>query len=317
LVLGIADVTAIAGSTTDGFYVTLTNTGSSPVDDIAIAGFNFGVTTTDSNLTFTDVNTGPVTASYIFGSNGLFGFDITTVASGTSVTAGDVYATPNAGVTVAGGTTTELGYVVFTLDPSTPAGPIVLTFSAFPTTSLSDPNGGDIGFTLPSSSDTTIQVTSGSVPEPAAVVLGLQAILLSGYVGRRRARMGAHALGQPARNNLPRMGLDNEAPFGKRGRTLQSVGDRLKVGFDDGYALFVDLVEAMHDRSDAAPRHRFGPGHGGFDRVQQRAIPMIFQNAPATLHRVVLAVIGRVVRQFHSQLMAVGELHQPFHELRA
>ncbi len=42
---------------------------------------------------------------------------------------------------------------------------------------------------------------------------------------------------------------------------------------------------------------------------------MIFEDAPAPLDEVVLAVIGRVVRQFQRQLIAVREFDQAFHEL--
>ena len=47
------------------------------------------------------------------------------------------------------------------------------------------------------------------------------------------------------------------------------------------------------------------------------AVPTVLQDSPAAFDPVVLAVIRRVVGQFQRQLVAVGELDQTFHELRA
>jgi hypothetical protein len=44
---------------------------------------------------------------------------------------------------------------------------------------------------------------------------------------------------------------------------------------------------------------------------------MLFQDAPATLDGIVLAMVRRQVNQLDRNLVTIDELHQPLHELRA
>jgi hypothetical protein len=184
LVLGVASGTATPGSSTNSFDVTLSNSGPS---DVEIAGFQFAITASSGDVSFRDVNISTVSAPYIFAGNSIFGPDIiTSVPGGNSVSAEDNFSTPHAGATLMVGQTLDLGHVVFALSLNAPQTPIPLTFS--PTdTSVNDQNGNNLSVTIPASGALTIRV-GAAVPEPVSLLLGLQGMLLTGYVLRRRRR---------------------------------------------------------------------------------------------------------------------------------
>ena len=50
-------------------------------------------------------------------------------------------------------------------------------------------------------------------------------------------------------------------------------------------------------------------------RVQQRAVPMLLQDSPATLDGIVLAMVRRIIHQLDFQSGGVREPHQPVQEL--
>ena len=126
LVFGIADMTAVPGSSSNSFDVTLTNTGTTGVE---VSGFSFAITTTSGDVNFSDVNVDTQSAPFIFAGNSLVGPDITSSASGNTVSAADEYAIPNGSVTLAGGQTLDLGHVLFALAATAPPTPIPITFS--------------------------------------------------------------------------------------------------------------------------------------------------------------------------------------------
>ena len=123
------------------------------------------------------------------------------------------------------------------------------------------------------------------------------------------------ALRQPAGNSLPGFRVDHEAPFREGFGAFETGGDGAEGAAREADAGLVDTVQQMHDRSHAAPCHRLGPVQSGLDGLQQRAVLVVCQDAPAAFDQVVLAVIRRVVRQFQRQLMPVRELDQTLHEL--
>jgi hypothetical protein len=179
IVLSLESVTGAPGST-GTFDVLLTNTGSSSQN---IAAFNFELTTPDTNISFTDVTTSTTTATYIFPSS-FFGPDITTIASGQTVEAGDVDATFN-GTDVAAGATYGIGNVSYSIDPGAINGEIAeVDFAAFTDTSLADSQFNNVGF---SSQSGTITVQTSTVPEPSTA-LPLAAALLFGACLMRRRR---------------------------------------------------------------------------------------------------------------------------------
>jgi len=64
------------------------------------------------------------------------------------------------------------------------------------------------------------------------------------------------------------------------------------------------------------------PGHGsgildhGVHSIEQGTIPVLLQNSPAALDRVVLAVVGRIIGQARDAI-ALHKLHQALYKLGA
>jgi hypothetical protein len=177
-ILSIESVSGAPGST-GTFEVLLTNTGASPQN---IAAFNFELTTSDTNITFTGVSTSTTPATYIFPSS-FFGPNITTFATGQSVEAGDVDAT-FAGTNVGSGATYGLGNVSYSIAAGAVNGGIAdIVFAAFPSSSLSDSGGNNVPFTAESG---TITSESSSVPEPSTTLPLGGALLAVAWLIRRR-----------------------------------------------------------------------------------------------------------------------------------
>lgn len=174
IVLSAASTTASAGSTGNSFEVDLTNTGSS---DMQIGGFVFEITTTNSNVTFTDVTTGTTAYSYIFDANSLFGPDLAASSPGQTFDAADVAATPSSYTTLAAGETLGLGEVFFDLAPGASSATVSFNLG---NSSLSDGNGNPIS--IDSADSGLINVT----PEPASLVLALTGALTLIAAARRR-----------------------------------------------------------------------------------------------------------------------------------
>lgn len=65
------------------------------------------------------------------------------------------------------------------------------------------------------------------------------------------------------------------------------------------------------------PRHGLGVSNDGFEGVEQGSVPVIFENTPAPLDRVVLAVVRRIVSKANVDLMLLNELHHAVKELRS
>jgi hypothetical protein len=178
-IFSIESVTGAPGST-GTFDVLLTNTGPSSQN---IAAFNFELTTSDTNITFTGVSTSTTTATYIFPSS-FFGPNITTFATGQSVEAGDVDAT-FAGTNVASGATYGLGNVSYSIAPEAVNGGIAdIVLAAFPSSSLADSGGNNVPFTAESG---TITAESSGVPESSTTVPVTVALFGGVWLIRRRA----------------------------------------------------------------------------------------------------------------------------------
>lgn len=58
----------------------------------------------------------------------------------------------------------------------------------------------------------------------------------------------------------------------------------------------VSLGDEFHGGVLAFPRHGVSKLKNRFDRIEQVAIPMLFQSSPTAFYRVVFAVIGRIIR---------------------
>ena len=178
IVLSVEDVSATAGSS-GTFDVLLTNDGTT-TQNIAVVAF--GLTTTDTNISFNDVTTGTTTAPYIFPVSA-FGPDIVLAASNQSVSALDEDGSAAfTGTDVAPGATYALGSVSYTIAGGASSGEIAdIDFVDYPTTSLSDAAANNVDFTAESGT-ITVQTLS-TVPEPStalplcAAVLALAALI--------------------------------------------------------------------------------------------------------------------------------------------
>jgi hypothetical protein len=168
LIVTAESVTASAGSSGDSFDLTLTNTGPSAV---RIGDFSFGLSTSSTHVTFTAATTSTTTAFYIFDGLSLFGPTISTTPPGQSLQASDVFSVPGSGTTIGAGVTLGLGHVLFNVDSSAPSGPIPVTLSPFPQTSLSDQNEGNVPLDVLVSGTITVPGRS-TVPEPSTLLLG-------------------------------------------------------------------------------------------------------------------------------------------------
>lgn len=175
VVLSIEPSTAAPGAS-GSFDVLLTNTGATAVN---IAGFNFTLSTPNTNVTFTDVTTATTPAAYIF-PDSLFGPDITTTASAQTVEAGDLDASGN-GTSVLAGQTYSLGDVFYDVATTAAVGSIAsVSFEPYPDTSLSDMNSNNVGFT-----DTpgTIAIEPSIAPSPEPSFAWPTAILAAAIAG--------------------------------------------------------------------------------------------------------------------------------------
>ena len=76
-------------------------------------------------------------------------------------------------------------------------------------------------------------------------------------------------------------------------------------------------IHHIHVRGDARPTHTFCPFANRFPVRQQRAVPMLLKNAPAVFHRVVFAMIRRIVHQLNRPFDLVRELNHPLDKLRS
>ncbi len=191
LIVTAKNGTGAVGSTGNAFDVILTNTGPSAV---SLGGFSFGLTTANSNITFTQANVS-TTTPYIFpGANSLFGPVISTTPppAGQTVIASDLGIS---GVSLGVGNSVGLGHVLFDVSAGAANGTFPVTLTPFPTTSLSDPNGNDVPVTsLVNGSITITGGTNGGggtgVPEPSTLLM----LTLSGpvvWLARRRRRATA------------------------------------------------------------------------------------------------------------------------------
>ncbi len=176
---------AAPGSTGNSFDVLLSNTGPTSV---TIGGFSFGITTTDTDVTFTDATTGTsVLTPYIFDGNSLFGPDIATNSGAQEVVASDYDADP-VGATLGAGAVVGLGHVLYDVAPNATLGAFDLTLEAYPTTSFSDPNGNTVTPDTFTNGVGLIAPATSGVPEPGSGFLMLAGFLVAGLVARLRVR---------------------------------------------------------------------------------------------------------------------------------
>jgi hypothetical protein len=191
-----AGSTAVAAGGSGSIDVTLTNTGPSSV---TVGAFSFGLSTASANISFTGATTS--TASpYIFDGNSLFGPNIDTTVGATLI-ASDLDSDP-AGATVAAGATVGLGHVLFNVASGAPAGPVAITVTPFPTTSLSDPLGGNLAIDTLVPGTITVTRSTAAVPEPSTLLLAGLGWPAAWLLRRRRAAKTPTRVGSRLRGRL-------------------------------------------------------------------------------------------------------------------
>ena len=87
--------------------------------------------------------------------------------------------------------------------------------------------------------------------------------------------------------------------------------------FGKGDTFFIDLASQLHNRVNTLPSHAPCPLQHGLSIGQFCAVPVLFQNPPATLHRIVFAVVWRVVQERDGLADVIGEVHHSVEKLRA
>jgi hypothetical protein len=182
LIVSAQVVSAPVGSTGNTLEVDLANTGGAAVN---LAGFSFGLSVTDADISFTNVDINTTLLAYIFAGHSLFGPDISTTPppSGQVVIASDNYDVANSGIVLASGATVGLGRVLFDVSSSASPTTALVTVTSFPTTSLSDFQGNDVRITTFQNGSITIS----PVPEPSTLYLtALGGVALLGIARRRR-----------------------------------------------------------------------------------------------------------------------------------
>ncbi len=181
--------TATVGSMNTTFQVLITNTGSTSID---IAGFSFEISTSDSDITFTQSTTA-TTTPYIFAGDSLFGPVNSTSTPGQTLDASDNVAAPSSGTTIAPDTTLGLGLVFFDVSPTAATGEATVEFTGYPASSLSDPNGNNVTIDRFNPGTITINQAVVATPESGAIVPLILTLVVVGIVinDRRRRRLAS------------------------------------------------------------------------------------------------------------------------------
>ena len=181
IIVAVQLVTANPGTTGNPLEITLQNTGA----PVTIAGFDFRITTTDTDITFTGTNENTPNP-YIFTGDS---FDITNSFSenllgpGQTMDGNDV-SQSGAGTLVGTGATFGLGRVLFNVSPTALTGPFAITLiTDVADTSLS----GVDGVPVPINTFANGQITIQNIPEPATALLA--AMGLAGVVWLKRRRV--------------------------------------------------------------------------------------------------------------------------------
>jgi hypothetical protein len=179
IIVSVQSVSASTGTTGNTLEVDVQNTGAS----VDIAAFSFEISVPGgSGITFTAADTSTSTFTYIFAGNSAQGPNIN-VTSGTDLMASDNAASGstklNTGVTLA------LGRVSFNVASSAPLGPVTVSLTDFPATSLTAPDLSNIH--IDTLTNGTITVTQGvAVPEPSSLVSASVGLVGVAWLIRRK-----------------------------------------------------------------------------------------------------------------------------------
>ena len=162
----VQPVTSSPGDAGDTFELTVTNTGDQAV---TVAGFGFGVSVSDADITLQDATITTLLNPYIFDGNSLFGPDILAGTDGVSLDAADIYS-GDGGMILNPGDSFGLGEVSFDVAAGALPGIYTVALSTSDAnTNFSDPDGGSIP--IAAFNDGSIMIADNTTPEPATWLL--------------------------------------------------------------------------------------------------------------------------------------------------
>jgi len=170
LIVTVGNVSSSSPASSNALEIDLINTGPAAV---TLGGFSFETEVTDANIIFTSATTATI-APYVFAGSSLFGPTISTSAPGQTLDAFDLWAGPGGGASIAAGATVGLGRAFFSVLAGALSGPVTVTLSPFPATSLADASGGNIS--VSALTNGSITIAGSSVPEPSSLVLAVLAL---------------------------------------------------------------------------------------------------------------------------------------------
>ena len=160
-----------AGSSGNTFDVLLSNTSGASV---SIGGFFFEVTSSSSDVTFTDATTA-TTDPYVFGTDSLFGPDIISPGStATDLNASDLDLSLD-GFSLNPGVTVGIGHVLFNVSSGAATQTVAFSFAGFPGTSLADALGDNVSIATLDGGQFQITGAITATPEPSSLLLFLAA----------------------------------------------------------------------------------------------------------------------------------------------
>jgi len=181
IIVSVQSVSATRGTSGNTLEVDVQNTGAA----VDIASFSFEISVASSSgVTFTGADTNTSLATYIFAGNSLFEPDIA-FNTGTTLDAAD--AAVSGSTTLGMGETLGLGRVFFDVAGSAPLGPVTVSLTGYPSTSLTDPNLNNVPIDTLNNGAITILGPS-VIPEPSALISATLGLLGVAWLMRTRRR---------------------------------------------------------------------------------------------------------------------------------
>ena len=118
------------------------------------------------------------------------------------------------------------------------------------------------------------------------------------------------------KNTLAGNRCNSHIPFKHKGIQHKPFGNGLHLFRGQLFAGFVSLVQQLHGRSDAFPGHGFGPFQGRVDGIQDSSVSVVFQNPPQPFHRIIFALVWRIIHEMDFQDSLVGKFRHAFDKPR-